>query len=338
MNLNIDNYGGKGVVPVFCRNYVSGTAFFVSPTHLLTAGHVLAEYYLDKEATVAVVVEDDYKTCRVLAHQDIPDVAILECVDYICPNEHVLPLLSSKFKEGVDLLIVGYPRELGNGVDYFGVTVKNSRKKADLKGGFDRMVVRTDSFGFNSYEGFSGSPVINDFGMVVGIETDQLYYSLGYLSILAIKDMVEEKTRIKIEERDDLFDNSPYGETSQYGMTQNVEPTELSAQEGAIVAQFTTIDVSNCAIQGSHVFFQSWYDACFYIHDNSYGSNVINTKTKDCLVYYGIEIDIVENYREAIEKITSKNEDGKCPYYAVWIINGPPYEELPDGTKEAYLL
>lgn len=211
MNLNIDNYGGKGVVPLFCGSYVSGTAFFVSPTHLLTAGHVLAEYYLDKEAMVAVVVEEDHKVCRVLAHRDIPDVAILECIDYVCPNEYVLPLLASKFKEGINLLIVGYPRELGNGVDYFGVTVKNSRKKADLKGGFDRMVVRTDSFGFNSYEGFSGSPVINDFGMVVGIETDQLYYSLGYLSVTSIKDMVEKNTRIKIDENDGLFDNTPYG-------------------------------------------------------------------------------------------------------------------------------
>lgn len=216
MNLNIDNYGGKGVVPMFCGSYVSGTAFFVSPTHLLTAGHVLAEYYLDKEATVAVVVEDDHKTCRVLAHQDIPDVAILECVDYICPNEYVLPLLSSKFKEGIDLIIVGFPRELGNGVDYFGVTVKNSREKANLKGGFDRMVVRTDSFGFNSYEGFSGSPVINDFGMVVGIETDQLYYSLGYLSIAAIKELVERETCIRIEENDDLYDNTPYGLRRSY--------------------------------------------------------------------------------------------------------------------------
>lgn len=216
MNLNIDNYGGKGVVPMFCGSYVSGTAFFVSPTHLLTAGHVLAEYYLDKEATVAVVVEDDHKTCRVLAHQDIPDVAILECVDYICPNEYVLPLLSSKFKEGIDLIIVGFPRELGNGVDYFGVTVKNSREKAILKGGFDRMVVRTDSFGFNSYEGYSGSPVINDFGMVVGIETDQLYYSLGYLSIAAIKELVERETCIRIEENDDLYDNTPYGLRRSY--------------------------------------------------------------------------------------------------------------------------
>ena len=216
MNLNINNYGGKGVVPLFCGSYVSGTAFFVSPTHLLTAGHVLAEYYLDKESMVAVVVEDDHKVCRVLVHQDIPDVAILECMDYVCPNEYVLPLLASKFKEGVGLLIVGYPRELGNGVDYFGVTVKNCRQKANLKGGFDRMVVRTDSFGLNSYEGFSGSPVINDFGMVVGIETDQLYYSLGYLSIEAIKELVEKEAGISIDENDDLYDNTSYGLRRSY--------------------------------------------------------------------------------------------------------------------------
>ena len=78
------------------------------------------------------------------------------------------------------------------------------------------MVVRTDSFGFNSYEGFSGSPVINDFGMVVGIETDQLYYSLGYLSIAAIKALVEKETGISTEENDDLYDNTSYGLRRSY--------------------------------------------------------------------------------------------------------------------------
>ena len=42
---------------------------------------------------------------------------------------------------------------------------------------------------------------------------------------------------------------------------------------------------------------------------------------KDALDHLGIIIDIVENYRNAIEKITSKNDKGKCPYYAVWVIN-----------------
>ena len=59
---------------------------------------------------------------------------------------------------------------------------------------------------------------------------------------------------------------------------------------------------------------------------------------KDALDHLGVIIEIVENYRDAIEKITSKNEQGKCPYYAVWVINGPPYDELPDGSKEGFLL
>ena len=59
---------------------------------------------------------------------------------------------------------------------------------------------------------------------------------------------------------------------------------------------------------------------------------------KDALDYLGITIDIVENYRSAIERITNTDENGKCPYYAIWIINGPPYDILPDGTKEGYLL
>ena len=58
---------------------------------------------------------------------------------------------------------------------------------------------------------------------------------------------------------------------------------------------------------------------------------------KDALDHLGIIIDIVENYRDAITKLISKNEKGQCPYYACWIINGPPYEDLPDGTKEGFL-
>ena len=58
---------------------------------------------------------------------------------------------------------------------------------------------------------------------------------------------------------------------------------------------------------------------------------------KDALDFLGITIDVVENYRDAITQLTTKNENGKCPYYACWIINGPPYEDLPDGTKEGFL-
>lgn len=216
MNLNVDEFGGRGVVPVVCGDYVSGTAFFVSPTKLLTAGHVLAEYYLDDKALVAIMVEGEYKKCRVCCHQNIPDVAVLECEEYVCPREFVLPLLVCKFKKDVEGLVVGFPRELGNGEDYFGVTVKDSRQKPNLKGGFDRMVVRTDSFGFNSYDGFSGSPVINSFGMAVGIETDQLYNTLGYVSIGAVRPFVESYLDVPIEENNDFYDTTAYGLRTSY--------------------------------------------------------------------------------------------------------------------------
>ena len=59
---------------------------------------------------------------------------------------------------------------------------------------------------------------------------------------------------------------------------------------------------------------------------------------KDALDYLGVTMDIVENYRDAINKLTSKDKDGNCPYYACWVINGPPYDELPDGSTEGFLL
>lgn len=49
---------------------------------------------------------------------------------------------------------------------------------------------------------------------------------------------------------------------------------------------------------------------------------------KDALDHLGIIINIIEYYRNAIEKITSKNYQGKCPYFTVWVINGPPFEDL----------
>ena len=58
---------------------------------------------------------------------------------------------------------------------------------------------------------------------------------------------------------------------------------------------------------------------------------------KEALDYLGIIIEIVENYRDAITKLTNKNENFKCPYYACWIINGPPYDFLPDGSSEGFL-
>lgn len=58
---------------------------------------------------------------------------------------------------------------------------------------------------------------------------------------------------------------------------------------------------------------------------------------KDAASFYGVDIKIVQNYSDAINEI-SKKENGKCPYYAIWIICGPPYkiskEQNPDLVGE----
>ena len=76
-----------------------------------------------------------------------------------------------------------------------------------------------------------------------------------------------------------------------------------------------------------------------YVHkDYLYKGNENSSKClKDVFDFYGIDMIVVENYRNAIEELTKKDKDSKCPYYACWIINGPPYEDLPDNSKEAFL-
>ena len=40
---------------------------------------------------------------------------------------------------------------------------------------------------------------------------------------------------------------------------------------------------------------------------------------KSSVDYYGIEIDVVQNYQDAIQKLT-KDNNGKCEYYACFVL------------------
>ncbi len=53
---------------------------------------------------------------------------------------------------------------------------------------------------------------------------------------------------------------------------------------------------------------------------------------KTAIEHYGIGIDIVTNYKEAIDKLTHQEQDGYCDYYATWVMSGRPYNEMPDGA------
>lgn len=206
-HLNIEDVAGSIVVPVWCGSE-KGTAFFISPTKLLTAFHVVAEYVADdSEIFISINGITAECTCEELAKGR--DIAILTCVSY--KNEcSPYSLLASDCRKGQVLSVVGYPEELGNGVDAFSFSVVNVRTITSIPNQFDIVVRRIDTFALSTYMGMSGSPVVNDFGSVVGIVTDELYNSLGYTSIHSVTEDLTQKG-IKYEANADLEDTSDFG-------------------------------------------------------------------------------------------------------------------------------
>lgn len=193
LNIDIDKYGNMSVVPIKCGGKM-GTAFFVNSNQLLTANHILSSYIDNSEQyKIMVCIMDEWVECSVAYNFQPLDVVLLHCSK---PNigDYKLQLLLSDCPEGEKLKIVGFPQEIGNGVDYFGVDIRNSRHlkkdgKDDTSRGFNVVAIRTDELNFSSYGGFSGSPVLNVNGDVVGIATDQYFNTLGYTSIKIINDL-----------------------------------------------------------------------------------------------------------------------------------------------------
>lgn len=205
ISLNIDKYGGKSVLPVTCGSS-QGTAFYVGESRFLTAWHVVAEAELIQEP-IKLTIEGETKYCR-LEKLGNMDAALLICLNDL-PDITPIELLKTDFRDD-DLEIIGYPQELGNGIDYFGVSVRNLKDLNDHSRGFDVMVLRTDPFGFHSYSGYSGSPVLNQKGVAVGIVTDQMYNTLGYTSIRSISEELKEK-HVSYLENADQYDMRDVG-------------------------------------------------------------------------------------------------------------------------------
>lgn len=205
--LNANQQAGDVVVPVHCGS-TSGTAFFVSAERLITAFHVIADY-VSAQADVWIRVQDKSVACKVDSLEKELDIAILTCVDY--HNDMNAPsLLASLFHEGQNLAIIGFPQEIGNGVEWFRVYVRNVKELKQNPGSYDRLVRRVDEVPLSTYQGFSGSPVFNEYGSVIGVVTDRLYRTLGYTSIKRIVPQLRGQG-IDVSENDDEEDTTPLG-------------------------------------------------------------------------------------------------------------------------------
>lgn len=199
------------VVPVRCENE-RGTAFFIAPDTLVTARHIVAQNAVNG---VPVIISTDKQVlCDVeyIAEEGVNvDVVLLRCKDY--QQEDYLKLLAAEFNEDRQLTIVGYPKEFGNCSDIISMEVQD--RLGNRKEDYDTTVVRTDSLAFTSYKGFSGSPVLNEKGSVIGITVNQLGGSLGYASIKSLATRLE-KHNVVVSKDWQSEDFSPCGRgTSQ---------------------------------------------------------------------------------------------------------------------------
>lgn len=171
-----------------------GTAFFVAPDTLITARHIVVEH-VDSNPAPIIIHADKPVICDVkfIAEEGVNvDVVLLKCRDY--QQKDYLKLLAAEFNEDRQLTIVGYPKEFGNSSDIISIEVQDrlGNKKED----YDTTVVRTDSLAFTSYKGFSGSPVLNEKGSVIGVAINQFGNSLGYASIKSLATRFEENGAI----------------------------------------------------------------------------------------------------------------------------------------------
>lgn len=205
--LNVDKLAGTSIVPIWCGSE-RGTAFFISENQLLTAYHVVVENKVDESAIYINVDGLDVEcSCEDVAKDR--DIALLTCKDYR-DDEFYFHLLASDCRKGQSLSIIGYPEELGNGIDIFKFGVTNIRSISNPAYQFDIIVRRNDDLSLSSYAGMSGSPVINEFGSVIGVVTDELYNTLGYTSIYCVQNELKNKG-LEIEENADFEDTSDYG-------------------------------------------------------------------------------------------------------------------------------
>ena len=73
------------------------------------------------------------------------------------------------------------------------------------------------------------------------------------------------------------------------------------------------------------------YENSCNINKISYNNG--NKTVKDAVSHFGIEITTVNNYGTAITELT-KSENGKCPYYACWVINSGNIENQANQFLE----
>ena len=199
-----------------CRTSTTqGTAFYVGNNKLLTARHVVLDILYQNSGEWAYVeIYGNNIKCKAIEignPQFSKDVALLEIVDNIATlGLKALTLTESDHYNHRDLLVVGFPKEAFDGKSRVELKFKERIELTSPHPFYDDIITFSDDLDLSSYEGISGSPVLNGLGSVVGIATYQHNHMIGYIPI---KNITLLLLNHGITPSGDAFreNNSPFG-------------------------------------------------------------------------------------------------------------------------------
>jgi len=160
---------GAAVVAVNARQRVPSTGIHWNPGVIVTSDHTV-----ERDEEITVTLSDGRTVPAALAGRDpSTDIAVLRVQGVEAPTAEVGD--SNTLAVGQIVLAIGRPGEHGVSASY-GVISALSGSWSTYRGGQIDQFVRPD---LTFYPGFSGGPLVNAHGQVVGLNTSGLTRGLG---------------------------------------------------------------------------------------------------------------------------------------------------------------
>lgn len=202
--MNFDKEKYAAILPVQCGKK-RGTAFFVSPSQLLTAWHVVSEGVRNK-VPVYCFYNDITLACNIVEFDEDSDVVLLTTQNYAHPVW--ISLLALPYEVEKPMAVAGYPMEIGLGRDLFDFPIHHAQRVTGRE--YDVVASPKEIIPFHSYKGFSGSPIVTDDGFAVGLVTDQMFSVIGYTTVRMMEAKLNAKG-VPVVTDWESYDTSAYG-------------------------------------------------------------------------------------------------------------------------------